>query len=127
LFKGASIQFKDTKNADEIAAKVAELPTIKRIFPVRRYPVPQHTVHSTGDAVSDLVSKRGKGSKGHKDKDTFTPHLMTQVNKFRDAGIKGKGIKIGIIDTGVSFWWGVGAFQAARPRGQDVSLTQSTD
>jgi hypothetical protein len=113
LFKGASIQIKDTKNADKIAAKVAELPTIKRIFPVRRYPVPQHTVHSTGDAVSDLVAKRDRGSKRQEDKDTFTPHLMTQVNKLRDASITGKGIKIGVIDTGVSSWWCSAHFKPA--------------
>lgn len=117
MFKGASIQFNDIKNSDKIAAKVAELPTIKRIFPVRRYPLPQHTVHSTGDAGSEAVAKRdkkGHGDKGHggKDKDTFTPHLMTQVNKFRDAGIKGRGVKIAIIDTGVSVLGRGGALHA---------------
>ncbi len=34
--------------------------------------------------------------------DTFTYHLATQVDKLRDAGIRGQGIKIAVIDTGVS-------------------------
>jgi len=97
LFKGASIQFKDTKNADKIVATVAKMPKIKAVYPVRRYPVPRHVVHSTGDAVQEVLSKRQEGN------DTFTTHLMTQVNKFRDAGITGKGIKIGIIDTGTDY------------------------
>ncbi|KAK4188619.1 putative protease [Podospora australis] len=97
LFKGASIQFKDTKNAEQAAAKVAELPTVKRVYPVRRYPVPQHTVLSTGDAAVEMVKRQAGGN------DTFEPHLMTQVNKFRDAGITGKGIKIGVIDTGIDY------------------------
>ncbi|KAL2128468.1 hypothetical protein VTI74DRAFT_9137 [Chaetomium olivicolor] len=97
LFKGASIQFKDTKNADKMAAEVANMPEVKRVFPVRRYPVPRHVVHSTGDAVQDAIAKREEGN------DTFSTHLMTQVNKFRDAGITGKGIKIAVIDTGTDY------------------------
>jgi hypothetical protein len=96
LFKGASIQFKDTKNADKMAAKVATMPKVKAVYPVRRYPVPHHVVHSTGDAVQAVLSKRQEGN------DTFSTHLMTQVNQFRDSGVTGKGIKIAIIDTGVS-------------------------
>jgi hypothetical protein len=107
LFKGASIQFKDTLNADALVAKVAEMPQVKAVFPVRRYPVPQHVVHSTGDAVQELLARRQDGP------DTFTTHLMTQVNQFRDTGVTGEGIKIGIIDTGVS----------VPPSAPDVPLT----
>lgn len=113
LFKGASIQFKDTKNADKMIAKVATMPKIKAVYPVRRYPVPHHVVHSTGDAVESVLSKRQEGS------DTFSTHLMTQVNKFKDKAITGKGIKIGIIDTGVSQARRGGAFQ----RVPNMSLT----
>ncbi|KAK4638785.1 hypothetical protein QC761_704520 [Podospora bellae-mahoneyi] len=99
LFKGASIQFKDTKNAEEMAAKVAKLPTIKRIFPVRRYPIPQHDVLSTGDDAAALVKRQLGGNVTN----SFSPHLMTQVNKFKEAGITGKGIKIAVIDTGIDY------------------------
>ncbi|KAK3295212.1 peptidase S8/S53 domain-containing protein [Chaetomium fimeti] len=99
LFKGASIQFKDTKNADRMIAKVATMPKIKGVYPVRRYPVPHHVVHSTGsDAVEAVLAKRQEEGN-----DTFTTHLMTQVNKFRDSGVTGKGVKIGIIDTGTDY------------------------
>ncbi|KAK4041343.1 peptidase S8/S53 domain-containing protein [Parachaetomium inaequale] len=97
LFKGASIQFKDTKNADKMAAKVATMPKVKAVYPVRRYPVPHHVVHSTGDAVQEVLSKRDVGN------DTFSTHLMTQVNQFRDSGVTGKGIKIAVIDTGTDY------------------------
>jgi len=96
LFKGASIQFTDTQNADALVAKVAEMPEIKAVFPVRRYPVPHHVVHSTGDAVQEVLARRQDGA------DRLTTHLMTQVNQFRDTGVTGEGIKIAIIDTGVS-------------------------
>ncbi|KAK4118416.1 subtilisin-like protein [Parathielavia appendiculata] len=97
LFKGASIQFEDTKNAEMMAAEVAAMPKVKAVYPVRRYPVPHHIVHSTGDAVQAVLSKRQEGN------DTFSTHLMTQVNKFKDAGITGKGIKIAVIDTGIDY------------------------
>ncbi|KAL2270598.1 hypothetical protein VTJ83DRAFT_2782 [Remersonia thermophila] len=98
LFKGASIQVNNLEHAESVAAKVAEMPKVKRVFPVRKYAVPHHTVHSTGSAVEAIVSKRAAGGN-----DTFSTHLMTQVNKFRDNGITGKGIKIAVIDTGIDY------------------------
>ncbi|KAL2148049.1 hypothetical protein VTI28DRAFT_105 [Corynascus sepedonium] len=98
LFKGASIQFKDTKNADKMAMKVAQMPKIKAVYPVRRYSVPHHVVHSKGNAAADVLAKRQS-----EDTDTFSTHVMTQVNKFRDAGITGKGVKVAVIDTGVDY------------------------
>lgn len=97
LFKGASIQFKETEKSEEMAAQLAEMPVVKNVWPVKRYPVPQHTVHYTGSALETVLKKRQAEGK-----DLFTPHLMTQVNKFRDSGETGKGIKIAVIDTGVS-------------------------
>ncbi|KAK3940223.1 subtilisin-like protein [Diplogelasinospora grovesii] len=98
LFKGASIQFKDVEKAEDMAAKVAAMPTIKQMWPVKRYSVPQHTVHSTGNGIHDVLARRQSAGN-----DAFTPHLMTQVNKLRDAGITGAGIKIAIIDTGTDY------------------------
>lgn len=101
LFKGSSIQFKDLEKAEDLAHKVADLPAIKNVWPVKRYPIPQHTVHSTGNvAINEMLAKRQYGNES----DIFTPHLMTQVNKFRDSGVTGSGIKVAIVDTGVSFW-----------------------
>ncbi|KAK3323071.1 peptidase S8/S53 domain-containing protein [Apodospora peruviana] len=99
LFNGASIQFKETDKAEEMAAKVADMPVIKNVWPVKRYPAPQHTVHYTGSGVKAAIEKRQAAG----EPDMFTPHLMTEVNKFRDAGETGKGIRIGIIDTGTDY------------------------
>ena len=35
--------------------------------------------------------------------DSFTPHVMTQVDKLKAENITGKGIKVGIVDTGVDY------------------------
>ncbi|KAK0726701.1 peptidase S8/S53 domain-containing protein [Lasiosphaeria miniovina] len=99
LFKGASIQFPDAETAEDMAATVAKMSIVKRVYPVKRYAIPNYTVHSTGNAaVNSVLSKRQDGAN-----DTFSPHLMTQVNKFRDAGITGTGLKIGIVDTGTDY------------------------
>lgn len=97
LFKGASFQFKDLDKAEDLAAKIGAMSGVKAMYPVRRYSVPEHTVHSTGGSVQEVVAKRDSA------KDTFTPHLMTQVNTFREAGITGKGIKVAVIDTGIDY------------------------
>jgi hypothetical protein len=98
LFKGASIQFNDIDKAEELAAEVAAMPAIKQVWPVRKYHVPEHTVHwVSGDSVSDA-----EALKRQTENDTFSPHLMTQVNLLREQGIVGDGIKIAVIDTGVS-------------------------
>lgn len=99
LFKGASIQFKDLEKAEDTAAQVANMPAVKNMWPVKLYSVPTHTVHSTGDDSTGAFTKRQAAGAGN---DTFTPHVMTQVNQLRDKGITGKGIKIAVIDTGVS-------------------------
>ncbi|KAL2150509.1 hypothetical protein VTH82DRAFT_7072 [Thermothelomyces myriococcoides] len=98
LFKGVSIQFKNTNNAAAMAAKVATMPKVKAVYPVRRYPVPHHVVHSKGTVLDEgLVKRQVAGN------DSFSTHLMTQVNKFRNAGITGKGVKIAVIDTGIDY------------------------
>jgi subtilisin family serine protease len=99
LFKGASIQFKDLDKAEDRAAKIAGMASVKNVWPVKLYSVPQHTVHSVGSDAEDGGLRRRQATGN----DTFTPHVMTQVNMLREKGVTGKGIKIAIIDTGVSW------------------------
>lgn len=101
LFRGASIQFSDAEQAEKAVMRVAARPNVKNVWPVKRYSAPQHIVHSTGDAalaMAPVLKKR----QATNESDLFTTHLMTQVNKLRDAGVTGKGLKIAVVDTGVS-------------------------
>ncbi|KAI6634342.1 hypothetical protein MCOR08_004656 [Pyricularia oryzae] len=101
LFKGASIQFHDSAHVEETAAKIAEMPAIKRMWPQRLYRIPDYQVSWAGDmpdAQAKAVMRRQ--SDGN---DTFTPHLMTQVNQLRNKGVVGKGIKVAVIDSGVDW------------------------
>lgn len=98
LFRGVSIQFHDLKTAEEEAGKLELLPSVKQVWPNRVYSLPKDEIVWTGRSGGADYMKNVKRQLGN---DTFTPHVMTQVDKLRAKGITGKGVKIGIIDSGV--------------------------
>jgi hypothetical protein len=96
LFKGASIQFNEPETFAESAEVVAAMPAVKAMWPVKRYHIPEYEVHWAGDGdMGDQIKRRAPD-------DNFSPHLMTQVNQLRAKGFSGQGIKIAVVDTGVS-------------------------
>lgn len=62
--------------------------------------MPKYEVHWTGaeDAGAEVAAARARQSSA----DALSTHVMTQVDKLRDQGFVGKGIKVAIIDSGVS-------------------------
>lgn len=93
------MQLKGTENdrADSRVSSIASTATVKNVWPVREHARPNATVHSSGKpGPRDLEKRQDNGS------DTFGPHVMTQVDKLRAEGYTGKGVKIALIDTGVS-------------------------
>ncbi|KAI1373384.1 subtilisin-like protein [Hypoxylon crocopeplum] len=100
LFRGASIQFHDLKTAEQEAAKLGSLASVKQVWPNRVYSLPKDEVVWTGRSGGENYMKNVKRQLGN---DTFIPHVMTQVDKLRAKGITGKGVKIGIIDSGVDY------------------------
>jgi hypothetical protein len=98
LFKGAAIKFNDLSTADTEAKNLLALSSVKKVWPNRVYSLPETEVVWTGTPESGSLSKRQDDNTT----DTFSPHVMTQVDKLRAQGIVGTGIKIGVIDTGVS-------------------------
>ncbi|KAI0908812.1 peptidase S8/S53 domain-containing protein [Ustulina deusta] len=101
IFKGASIQFHDAESAADEAEALAGLASVKRVWPNRVYDLPNDKVVWTGKSKD--ASAAQSNLKRQVASDTFSPHLMTQVDKLRAKGVIGKGIKIGVIDTGIDY------------------------
>ncbi|GKT66375.1 subtilisin-like serine protease PR1C [Colletotrichum tofieldiae] len=109
LFKGVSFRVLNASyNGDtEIARRIGEKPEVKGIWPVRTIHMPTSKPITTGKkALAD--SKRSMpGFEERQDdlvnSDTLTPHIMTQVDKLRAESFTGKGIRIGIVNSGVDY------------------------
>ncbi|KAM0553268.1 hypothetical protein ACHAPJ_007558 [Fusarium lateritium] len=100
LFKGVSIQFDDVASAEDLAAKLADLPAVKNVFPVKVYGIPTPRVEWTAKpGMKSPLKKRAINDTA----DTFSPHVQTQVDKLRAKGITGHGIKVAVIDTGIDY------------------------
>ena len=102
IFKGVAVDFADVKNAEVTAAKVADNRRVKNVWPIRSHPLPRDIIHSTGTKAEQVASAFARRQAGGNTTDTYSTHLQTQVNKLRDAGIRGKGIRVAVVDTGVS-------------------------
>lgn len=103
LFKGASIQFTDIDNAEDLASEMALLPGIKQKWPVQTFSIPKPEVHWTGTPGMEYKSIQKRGFEERDSvNDTFSPHVMTQIDKLRAEGVTGKGLKVALVDSGVS-------------------------
>ncbi|KAF7361610.1 Subtilisin-like protease [Mycena venus] len=73
-------------------AKLSEISGVEAIRPIVKVPAPR--------PVSSVVINNPKATDLP---DTYSTHVMTGVDKIHAQGNFGKGIKIGIIDTGVDY------------------------
>lgn len=86
---------------------------MKKIWPIHVGRVPDEVaswsegyIGALGPTIQrrqDEADEEGDDGRTAEIADIFSPHVMTQVDKLRAAGITGKGIKIGIVDTGVDY------------------------
>ncbi|KAF9873122.1 hypothetical protein CkaCkLH20_09285 [Colletotrichum karsti] len=110
FFKGVSFQVKNSSAAHHDSAllrrQIGGSSRIKNVWPVRtiKLDLPEDNGAPTKTPTAKSArAKRQGGAPGNSTQDTFSPHLMTQVDKLRDQGITGKGIRVGIIDSGVDW------------------------
>ncbi|KAF4456674.1 putative subtilisin-like serine protease [Fusarium austroafricanum] len=100
LFKGVSIQFDDVSTAEEKAAKMAALPAVKNMWPVKVYSIPTPKIEWTATPGTKApLRKRADNDTA----DTYSPHVQVQVDKLREKGITGHGIKVAVVDTGIDY------------------------
>ncbi|KAG5950847.1 hypothetical protein E4U57_007345 [Claviceps arundinis] len=101
LFRGLSFKYHDPQAAESRSKQLAALPAVKKMWPVRI--VPKQAVGGVQVVDMALDDDKGVMQAGRLPKDTFAPHVMTQVDRLRAKGITGKGVKVAVIDTGIDF------------------------
>ncbi|USP79989.1 serine-type endopeptidase [Curvularia clavata] len=99
FFKGVSFQLKSSSSNSsgwDFLRQMKAQPQVKNIWPTRittrareeSAVVPAQLQHAKRQAVSQ---------------DTFSPHVMTQVDKLHAEGVTGKGYRVAIVDSGVDY------------------------
>ncbi|KAK8863002.1 peptidase S8/S53 domain-containing protein [Apiospora arundinis] len=105
IFQGASLRLRNNGSSSDhnaTAARIAGLPHVKQLWPVRIYRPPQDDVVWVADSrSSNSGSLKARDASGRDD--TFSPHVMMQVDRLRAEGYTGKGIKVAVLDTGVDY------------------------
>ncbi|TQV99640.1 subtilisin [Cordyceps javanica] len=92
-FKGASIQVNDSQVATNATYALyrSRSPAAKNVWPVYVYDRP--ILDATEVTPSGLNARD----------DTYSPHVMMQVDQLRAQGFDGKGVKLAVIDSGVDY------------------------
>ncbi|KAG6009433.1 hypothetical protein E4U21_002348 [Claviceps maximensis] len=98
LLRGCVVQYSSHEGAHAAAARMAQQPAVKKVWPVHYYPRPKSNVIPVGD----LPLQAQKQSRGLAN-DTFSPHVMMQVDKLHARGVTGKDIIVAVIDDGVDY------------------------
>ncbi|KAH7313888.1 peptidase S8/S53 domain-containing protein [Stachybotrys elegans] len=97
FFKGVSIQL-DNETAEENASLLASLPAVKKMWPVKRYSIAEvEGINDKHNVTSSTLSSMKE------DNATFVPHVMTGIDKLREAGVTGEGVTIALVDTGIDY------------------------
>jgi subtilisin family serine protease len=79
---------------------MAQLPAVKNMWPVTLIQAPNPKVEWVAGTNSfPAIQSRDVNSTNS---GNFPPHQMVQIDKLQAKGYTGKGIKLAVIDTGVS-------------------------
>ncbi|TLS29114.1 hypothetical protein PpBr36_00060 [Pyricularia pennisetigena] len=103
LFNGVSFRLSDDlvrENDNSTVNKIANLPQVKRLWPVQIVPRPQTETAWTAEGVQTQSNSRHRRRQAAV---PYPPHVQTQVDKLHARGLTGKGVRISIIDSGVDY------------------------
>jgi subtilisin family serine protease len=112
LFYGLSITVKEDLTPEEVKAKVLEIPDVEAIWPVYIITAPEpYGVKVNASAKTAKTSRASAESPGDASSllhitgnlNVQSTHEMTEVDRVHALGIKGKGVQIAILDTGVDY------------------------
>ncbi|KAH8892938.1 subtilisin-like protein, partial [Thozetella sp. PMI_491] len=102
LFYGLSIQVQSDQEGEDVQAKLESIPGVANVWPVMERCVPRPTTSSSASATASstdtLTLPKATGNP-----DVSSTLRMTDIDKLHAMGIKGKGMKVGIVDTGIDY------------------------
>ncbi|EUC33580.1 hypothetical protein COCCADRAFT_95623 [Bipolaris zeicola 26-R-13] len=103
FFNGVSFQLKNLSssagsdsNGGDLMHRMKGLPQVENIWPIRI------TTRSPEKSVA-LPAQPQRIKRQEASHDTFSTHVMTQVDKLHAEGLTGKGFLISIVDSGVDY------------------------
>jgi subtilisin family serine protease len=99
FFKGVSFQVKRSSSNStgwDFLRQMKALPQVENIWPTRI------TTRSGEDSVA-VPSHQNRVKRQTTIERTFSPHVMTQVDKLHAEGITGKGFRVAIVDSGLDY------------------------
>lgn len=114
LFHGLSVSLKENKTMAEINAMLGDIPEVRGVWPLELIPKPGPAPGTGNLTVPGEMNARVASDPqvGPVDDTSKLPKIegadvkstlrMAGVDKLHEMGIKGKGVKIGVIDTGES-------------------------
>ncbi|KYK56818.1 subtilisin-like serine protease PR1C [Drechmeria coniospora] len=104
IYKGVSVELYDIAAAAATTAKITAGAAVKAVSQIRQIAAAKPSVEWTGNKKtkkgSSELRKRGNATSTA---DTYSPHVMTQIDKLRAKGLTGKDIRIAIIDSGIDY------------------------
>lgn len=107
LFHGGSFTLlDDNQNEAAIVKQISSWPMVKKVSPVRELHQPQQDVLSVAHSApawhsAALYGLGRRDTAGHEGNDY--PHVMAGVDKLRQEGYLGTGIRVAVVDSGIDY------------------------
>ncbi|KAH7323272.1 peptidase S8/S53 domain-containing protein [Stachybotrys elegans] len=101
LFHGLSFTLDASNDEDALVKRIASMPGVSWIAPVREITAPEsRSQAAAGDATTwdvphHLRARQAEGAE--------VVHQMTGVDKLRNEGYLGSGIKVAVVDSGIDY------------------------
>lgn len=90
LFQGASFRINDIARENNHASRIAAMPTVKQMWPLRNYSIPdiqrKNVMFNVNGTVTSIEDASNPEADAASRKDTYSPHVMTQVDRLRAKG-----------------------------------------
>lgn len=104
-FTGLSISVTQSGNDQELQRQLLGIPGVVGVWPVYEVPQPGRFLNltSSDDVATDIHAIHKRQSTEVRTGSLSSALELGSVDKLHAKGIKGKGIKVGIIDTGVDY------------------------